>query len=356
MLNNDLAMTIKAINKDIGVRLTIALISLATIIFLLTICSLQTNSKVSTETANIQISRELSSPVNITDVNETNSLNATNYSHNSFYAPSKKDIISLEILNQSIYEPQGLSQLNLLFLDSTDQDQIAGSEITLPQSFTGISETNRLDIVDSFGNSSVSSGSVPILLDTLKFITYNYGGYSVQRTDSNQFVFSFPNNTNQGRIAGSDALTLNTFAIQKIDFDAAFITPKINAFGFDEMVIFAASNIITYKGTEFGIRMDLKDGLIYGYVQEPNDTYGEVSFQMLKLIPNDGIVHHYTLIMLNSEVSFYIDGVDYGYLNFPTYADYSNLQFSILAVVHRFTDDWDSSGNTMIVKNFSLNQ
>ena len=149
---------------------------------------------------------------------------------------------------------------------------------------------------------------------------------------------------------------MNTYEIQKIDFDAAFITPKISAFGFDEMVIFAASDTTTYKGVEFGIRLDLNDGFIYGYNQEPNGNYGEVNFQMLKLMANDGIMHHYTLIMLGSEVSFCIDGVDYGVLNFPSNTDYSSLSFSILAVVHRFADDWDSVGDNMIVENFSLNQ
>ncbi len=91
---------------------------------------------------------------------------------------------------------------------------------------------------------------------------------------------------------------MDTFIIQKMDFDAAFIAPKIGALGFDEMVIFAASNTINYKGTEFGIRMDLKDGFVYGYIQEPNGKYGDVNFQMLKLMPNDGIVHHYTLVMM----------------------------------------------------------
>ena len=53
------------------------------------------------------------------------------------------------------------------------------------------------------------------------------------------------------------------------------------------MVIFAASDTATYKGTEFGIRMDLKDGCIYGYIQEP-DGIGKVNFGCCKLMPNDG--------------------------------------------------------------------
>ena len=77
---------------------------------------------------------------------------------------------------------------------------------------------------------------------------------------------------------------------------------------------------------------------------------------MLKLGSNDGMMHHYTLIMQVAEVSFYIDGTNYGFLNFPSSTDYSSLNFSILAVVHRFTSDWDSVGDYMIVENFALNQ
>jgi hypothetical protein len=102
--------------------------------------------------------------------------------------------------------------------------------------------------------------------------------------------------------------------------------------------------------------MDLNDGSIYGYIQEPNGNSGDVNFEMLQLMPNDGIMHHYTLIMSGSEVSFYIDGTNYGYLNFPSNSDYSNLSFSICAVVHRFTDGWDSSGDEMIAGNFTLNK
>jgi len=255
------------------------------------------------------------------------------------------------------------SVLTSCFLQSnfrTNTDTIVNQvskKSDLPISVTDVNETDSLDTANSDNNySSAPLNTDPISLDTLKFTTYNYGGYPVQQPDLTQFVFSFPDNTDQGQIAGSDAITLTTYAIQKIDFDAVFVAPKISALGFDEMVIFAASDTTTYKGTEFGIRLDLNDGFIYGYNQEPNGNNGEVNFQMQQLTPNDEIIHHYTIIMLGSGVSFYIDGIDYGFLNFPSNADYSSLTFSILAVVHRFTDDWDSSGDSMIVENFSLNQ
>ncbi len=198
--------------------------------------------------------------------------------------------------------------------------------------------------------------TVPISLDSSNFITYSYCGYSVQQPDSTQFIFSFPENTDQGQIAGSDILTLNAFPIRKIDFDAVFISQKINALGFDEMVIFATSDVTTYKGLEFGVRLDLCDGFIYGYNQEPTSSLGEVDFQMMKLIPNDGVTHHYSLIIVNSEVSFYIDGIYYGCLSFSSNTDCSNFTFFILAVVHRFTDGWDSAGNNMMVESFYLSQ
>lgn len=216
---------------------------------------------------------------------------------------------------------------------------------------------NPETVTNFYNNNPLTSSTAdPILLENSNFTIYSYGGYSVQQPNLTQLFFTFPNNTNQGQLAGSDALSLNTYTIQKIDFDATFTTPKIGAFGFDEMTIFATSDTDTYKGTEFGIRMDLKDGCIYGYIQEPEDSLGDVNFQMLNLMPNDGMIHHYTLIILGSGVLFNIDGVEYAYLSFPSNTDYSNFGFSILAVVHRFTDDWNSVGDNMTVENFALNQ
>ena len=171
-----------------------------------------------------------------------------------------------------------------------------------------------------------------------------------------QFYFLFPDNTSEEQIAGSHAVTQNSYIIQKLDFDVLFTAPNLNATGFDEMAIFASSNTTTYKGTEFGIRLDLKDGYVYGYIQEQNSTNGDVNFQMLNLTQNDGINHHYTLTMLGSKVTLNIDGTDYGILNFPSNNDYSNITYSICIVVHRFTDGWNSDGDTMTAGNFTLNQ
>jgi hypothetical protein len=233
--------------------------------------------------------------------------------------------------------------------------QTTGSDATPPTSATNSNQSGPVDTVNPNNDSSTPITTTPTPLNNLNFTTYTYGGYSVQQPDPNQFLFAFPDSTNQGQLAGSDAISLGPYVIQKMDFDAVFTAPQISAFGFDEMVIFASSDTVTYKGTEFGIRLDLSDGSIYGYIQEPNSSAPDVNFQMMKLMPNDGTIHHYSVVMNGSTVSFYIDGVNCGDLRFPSSADYSSFSFSILAVVHRFTDNWDSTGDTMVVGNFTLN-
>ncbi len=346
-------MTKKARNyKNTSLALTIALISLVIIASILTSSQLQSNSKINADTIINQISKQSSLPTNLSNINQTNGQNETSFQVNS----SNPDLTTNPISSKSstIKQPP-LTPLYFSLADNMYEDQITGPDTT------PISNSGEFDSVNSSNNfSSESSTSTSIPLETIQFETYTYGGYSVQQPDPTQFFFPFPDNTNQGQLAGSDALTLNAYPIQKITFDAAFITPKINALGFDEMVIFAASDTTTYKGTEFGIRMDLKDGFIYGYNQEPGSrepfsSFSEVNFRMFSLIPNDGNMHHYTMIMSGTEVTFYVDGVNYGTLSFLSNTDYSSLTFSVLAVVHRFTDDWDSVGDNMTAENFSLN-
>ena len=307
-------------NQNTSIVLKTTLIALVIIMSILTSCFLQSNFGANTYTIINQTSKQSSLSTNLTELNELNSLNVTNSLFNNYSYSLDTEPISLDTPKPSYKLP--------------DQHQSSFS----PYYFY------------------TSLNTEPISLDASKFVTYTYGGYSVQQPDSTQFIFSFPENTSQGQTAGSDILTLNAFTIRTIDFDAVFISQKIYALGFDEMVIFAASDATAYKGVEFGIRLDLCDGFVYGYNQEPNGNIGEVDFQMIKLTPNDSMIHHYSLIIVNSEVLFYIDGVYHGCLSFPSNTDYSNFAFFILAVVHRFTDGWDSVGNNMMVDNFYLSQ
>ncbi len=347
-------MTIKTgKNKNTSIALTITLISLITVTSIMMVVFSQSSFGSNTDTISSQLPKQSSLPSSAIGIKAANNLKETNFVNSSSSTQSNIDLISSNTLkfNLSNYSASSVQQPDMTqpyfsFPDNI-KDQITGSDVTLPTNPTDNSETNSFNWTNLAG---------PISLQNSNFTTYTYGGCSVQQPNLNQFNFSFPDKTNEGQLAGSDAFGLNTCTIQKIDFDAAFITPKINALGFEEMAIFATSNTVTYKGTEFGIRMDLKDGFVYGYIQEPEGNNGDVNFQMLVLASNDGIMHHYTLIVYGTGVSFCIDGKDCGYLNFPSNTDYSNLSYFILAVVHRFTDYWDSDGDNMIVGNFTLNQ
>ncbi|MGA2682658.1 MAG: hypothetical protein ABSF44_12755 [Candidatus Bathyarchaeia archaeon] len=330
-------MTVKSSkNKNASIAFAIVLISLVIIALNPVTFFSKSKNETNLETIINQTPKPSALQASSVVINQTDSLNLTN-PYGNFSAASKTDPASVNTQSPAVYDYPDMSGFSAFLLDNTVQGQVAGSYVTVP--------TYASDI----------NAAAPISLNASDFVTYTYGGYSVQQPDYSQFNFSFPDSTDQGQLAGSDAVTLNTYAIQKIDFDAAFTASNISALGFDEMTIFAASNTTTYKGTEFGVRMDLQDGFIYGYVQEPNG-FGDVDFQMQQLMPNDGAMHHYALIMWGSGVSFWIDGTDYGYLNFASGTDYSGLSFSICAAVHRFTDGWESSGDNMVVGNFALNQ
>ncbi len=350
-------MTLKASrSKHTNRSLTIALVAIITIAAVLTYFS-QANFvfKTNAVTAIKQVPKQSVPTTNTTSTNQTNPDSTTNSSYTNPSTPIIANPVSYIPQNVVAFQRANLNPFTFSVIDNIDQSQTTDTSAILPINETSNNATDSLN-PSGLDNNVPSPTVVTISLNSSDFITYAYGGFPVQQLDSTQFSFSCPNSTNQGEMAGSDALTLNNFSIQKLDFDAVFVTPQVNALGFDEMVIFATSDTVTYKGTEFGIRMDLKDGSVYGYIQEPNGNTGEVSFEMLALMPNDGITHHYTLIMLGSEVSFNIDGINYSYLNFPSNTDYSNLNFSVCAVVHRFTDNWDSGGDNMITGNFTLNQ
>jgi hypothetical protein len=349
-------------HKNAFAVLAITLILCVLIAFGLTGGFFLSKSWISSDTKFVQVPREASLPVDIVSINATNTLNETKSAVKNSFILSTTSSIVLENakFNENNYggysiQPPDLSHLYFSVPDNTSQDQTTSLEDpTLPNS----SGTNEIDItcVNNLYNDGFSAppSSELTSLNPSSFSTYTYGGYSVEQTNLNQFIFTFPDSTNQGQISGSDALSLNAYPIQEVEFDAAFVAPRLTALGFDEMAIFLASNTANYKGTEFGIRMGLNNGFIYGYIQEPCGDGGDVDFQMLPLTLNDGMLHHYTLVTSGSNISFFVDGVDYGYLAFPSCNDYSSLSFSVLAVVHRFSDNWDSYGDSLVAGSFYL--
>ena len=332
---------------------------IVTLISIVIITSVLTSSLPQSNRVNFAISvnnslKQASTETSISDINKTaGSQETANLFSDYNSAPSTTKSNSTNMTKFAANtQTNSQSQLLYSFPDFTNNDQLTGS-VTLPPIDNGEESLDGSNFNNNDSALPITTASSSA--NTLNFITYTYGGYLIEQSNPNQFFFSFPDNTCQGQMAGSDWVTLNSYTITKMDFDVLFSAPKIGALGFDEMAVFAASDTNTYKGPEFGIRLDLSDGYIYAYNQEPNVDIEGVNFQMLKLTPNDGATHHYSIVFLGSEVAFYIDGTDYGHLTFPSQADYSNLTFSILAVVHRFTENWDSTGDNMTVKNFNLN-
>jgi hypothetical protein len=344
-------------NMKRSLELIVTLVSLLIITSVLTSSLPQSNNANFATTINNNL-KQLSAETSISGINKTANNPETVNLHSDYNSTSSTTTSNSANKTKFAANTQTNPQSQLLysFPDFTINNQLTGST-TFPS--TGNKESNGEESSDT-SNINNNEFAAPITTtsfsaNSLNFTTYTYGGYLIQQSDTNQFFFSFPNNTCQGQIAGSDIVSINTYIIKKMDFDAIFTAPKINALGFDEMAVFAASDTNTYKGQEFGVRLDLSDGYIYGYNQEPNVNIEGDNFQMLQLTLNDGATHHYSVVLLGSEVAFYIDGTDYGHLTFPSQTDYSNLPFSIVAVVHRFTDDWDSTGVNMKVENFNLN-
>jgi hypothetical protein len=340
-----------------------ALALIVTLISLLIITSVLTSSLPQSNYVNIATTvnnslKQASTETSLSNINKTTNNPETASLHSDYNSTlsttTSNSANSTKFSTKADTNPQ--SQLSYSFPDFTNNHQLTGSDTLPPISSVDIyGEENAYASNFNNNDSATPITTASSSVNTLNFTTYTYGGYLIQHPSTNQFFFSFPNNTCQGQIAGSDIVSVNTYIIKKMDFDAIFTAPKISALGFDEMAVFAASDTNTYKGQEFGIRLDLSDGYIYGYNQEPNVNNEGDNFQMLQLALNDGATHHYSIVLLGSEVAFYIDGTDYGHLTFPSQSDYSILPFSIVAVVHRFTDDWDSTGDNMTVENFNLN-
>ena len=284
-------------------------------------------------------------------INETVSQNATNSNNGS--PPSNTSYLS----NFTISQDSGQEQLSS-FLQDAGSGQMSESDAYFLSAWTNINEPATLNVAGPYFNIA-STLSSPTSLSNADFDTRSYGEFPVQNLVQNQgpeyFSLSFPDCISWGQMAGADAVTSNSFAFQEINFDAAFATPKTGANGFDEMAIFAASDTVTYKGTEFGIRLDLRDGCVYGYVQEPTGNLGEVNFQTVNLIQNDGMMHQYSIVIIPSYALFSVDSIHHSFLSFRTNGVNSNLTYSVCAVEHRFSNYWDSTGDSMIAGNFTLN-
>ena len=142
-----------------------------------------------------------------------------------------------------------------------------------------------------------------------------------------------------------DLISTHNYALNGFKFEAAINGSALakDHYG-DEIAIFVASNITTFKGQEFGFRISLEDNVIYGFLQ---DSWG--NYKHLKLMDNDGKKHMFEVITTHAEgndhFKWIIDGIELReYEDLNSKVSFSKFNYYIIATTHRVSDGWDSEG------------
>jgi hypothetical protein len=129
------------------------------------------------------------------------------------------------------------------------------------------------------------------------------------------------------------------------------VTNGNHPLGSDDMVIFFADNITSFKGQEFGVRFVLKSDIIFGYVQD-----GPQYFTQVPLISHDGELHRYSIKVsrngTNNIFTWSVDDVVKGSLIHPSTIDYTKLAYWTVMTTHRLSNGWDSAGDYLQVGDF----
>jgi hypothetical protein len=159
-----------------------------------------------------------------------------------------------------------------------------------------------------------------------------------------------------GKLAVDDAVSVASYDLGALSFTATFVNGTITqgkptAFA-DELVVFAASDITTYKGFEFGVRLGLTDGMVYGYWQYPQ-AGGGVVFKEQPLFPNDGRAHTYMLSLSGSTISYSVDGQRVIVAVYPTLPPRA---FHVITTAHRESAGWSASGLALSVADVTVRQ
>lgn len=192
----------------------------------------------------------------------------------------------------------------------------------------------------------------------LSYPDFHWFGYGTTRAsivaESSWFLPEPSQARPDGRLAVDDAVSHRCYAIGQLAFQGVFLPGSsvggpAKGFG-DEMVVFAASNVTSFHGFEFGVRYGISDGYVYAYTQFPNG-FGSVTFQERRLFVNDGLAHAYTLTLAGKDVTFSVDGrllVTEGYPATPP-----GLYF-VVTTTHRGSVGWTAVGSGLLVESIGV--
>lgn len=134
-----------------------------------------------------------------------------------------------------------------------------------------------------------------------------------------------------------------------LQFQARFAGAAVAPNPFDELVVFATDDTANWTGQEFGVRCSLRDGIVYGYVQDGTHAQdGYAFFGNTPLGSCDGTTHGYSIVVRTfpggTSIEFYVDGAFDGRVAHMTGVDYTAQRYTVVVTTHRWEGGWDSTG------------
>lgn len=196
-----------------------------------------------------------------------------------------------------------------------------------------------------------------IVLDADKLAAFNV--YSTNGTlpmiSGNSATFYGSDRTN----VYSDAVSCNGLKAQEnllLQASVSVSIKNLSSTGNDQFAIFAADNIISYKGDEFGFVLPETGDTWYAYIQSPQIPGFFVWQPVLKLAPTDTAMHNLVAVYSNIDSLSYVDFYLNGKLAWSTlYPNVSNQSFHLVVCSHKVSDEAvDTSQNVMQVEDAYL--
>jgi len=143
------------------------------------------------------------------------------------------------------------------------------------------------------------------------------------------------------------AISSNKYFMSGFSFQGAFIGASIASDAFNELAVFAASDIVTFKGQEFGFRLSLKDNQLYGYLQDGK------FFKNIRLMNGDKQQHLFEVYFESSGTTFtfhwFVDGIMMGSYAYNSSIPFNELRYNIICTTHRKEGEWSSKGLELII-------
>ncbi len=157
-----------------------------------------------------------------------------------------------------------------------------------------------------------------------------------------------------------DAVTNLSYPLNTLKFDGTFKGGSIAPNDLDELVVFATNDTNNYTSQEMGFRLNLKDNILYGYVQDgTGEPEGWTLFKNIALVKNPDRREHEYMVKVRERgriktFYFYIDTKLRGKLIINTPSKYYDVPYHIVGTTHRRENGWDCDGACLLIRNISI--